>query len=177
MANNKANNKVIIVDALDNEIGLEEKIRAHKLGLLHRAFSVFVFNSKNELLLQKRSLSKYHSPGLWSNTCCSHPVFRGNIKEQAEKRLMHEMGISSNLKEKFSFVYRAELGNGLIEHEFDHVFFGFSDKDPSPNKDEVMAWKWVSLKSLNKDIKLNPGKYTVWIKICLGKINELIPLR
>ena len=117
-------NRVVLVDKNNNEIGTEDKLDAHKKGLLHRAFSIFIFNDNNQILLQKRSDVKYHSAGLWSNTCCSHPYNDKPLVEYANTRLIQEMGIQSNLKEFFSFIYRAEFSNGLIEFEYDHVFFG-----------------------------------------------------
>ncbi len=164
----KRNSFVALVDKKDREIGKEEKIKAHKEGKLHRAFSIFIFNKKGELLLQKRQNGKYHSPGLWSNTCCSHPRPGKDIKEEAERRLKEEMGIKANLKEVFSFIYKAKVGD-LIEYEFDHVFFGKFDGKPKPNKKEVKDWKWQNLKDLKEDIKKNPQKYTPWLRIILTK--------
>ena len=129
--------KVILVDRKDHKIGLMEKQEAHIKGLLHRAFSVFVFNKNNELLLQKRALHKYHSGGLWTNTCCSHPRENENTLDAANRRLQEEMGVSCKLEFKFNFIYKASLDNKLFEHEFDHVFFGFSDNLPQINKEEV----------------------------------------
>jgi len=164
----KRNSFVALVDKKDREIGKEEKIKAHKEGKLHRAFSIFIFNKKGELLLQKRQTGKYHSPGLWSNTCCSHPRPGKDIKKEAERRLKEEMGIKANLKEVFSFIYKAKVGD-LIEYEFDHVFFGKFDGKPKPNKKEVKDWKWQNLKDLKEDIKKNPQKYTPWLRIILTK--------
>ena len=160
---------VILIDENDNEIGVEEKITAHKKGNLHRAFSIFIFNSKKELLLQKRSDKKYHSPGLWSNTCCSHPQPGKDLKEEAENRLKQEMGISCKLKESFSFIYKIKFENGLTEHEYDHVFIGGYNHDPKPNENEVSDWKWLSLDNLKEDISTNPEKYTYWLKECIDK--------
>jgi len=162
--------KIILVDDNDKQIGTEEKLKAHKEGKLHRAFSIFIFNSKNELLLQKRADFKYHSGGLWTNTCCSHPRPYKNIEEEAKKRLEEEMGIKVNLKKLFTFKYKSSFTNGLTEHEYDHVFIGRYDNDPVPNADEVSEWKWVSLKELKKDVKDNPDNYTEWLKICLDKV-------
>ncbi|MBU4298760.1 isopentenyl-diphosphate Delta-isomerase [Patescibacteria group bacterium] len=160
---------VILVDKKDKEIGREEKLKAHQEGKLHRAFSVFIFNKKGELLLQKRAESKYHSGGLWSNACCSHPRPGFGIKEEAKKRLKEEMGIKVDLKETFSFIYKAKVGD-LIEHEFDYVFVGKFDGEPKPNKSEVEDWKWLNEKDLRKDIKENPERYTLWLKIILNKV-------
>ena len=151
---------------------VDEKLKVHKEGKLHRAFSVFVFNSKNELLLQKRSSVKYHSAGLWTNTCCGHPV--DNIKKDAEKRLHEEMGFTCNLEEKFSFIYQARLGNGLIEHEYDHVLFGKYDKTPFPDPKEADGWKWVSITGLKKDIEENPQKYTAWLRVIIDDIAKIM---
>lgn len=155
---------VILVDEHDTEIGVKEKIKAHELGKLHRAFSIFIFNSKKELLLQKRSDNKYHSPGLWSNTCCSHPQPNKDLIEEAEKRLKEEMGISCKLEKSFSFIYKVKFDNGLTEHEHDHIFIGEYNDDPKPNEEEVSDWKWLSLAELKQDVSDNPSKYTYWLK-------------
>lgn len=160
---------VLLVDENDKPISKEDKLKAHKEGYLHRAFSVFIFNSKKELLLQKRSDSKYHSPGLWSNTCCSHPITE-DIKKEAALRLKEEMGFCCPLEEKFCFVYKARLEKGLIENEFDHVFFGKYDKTPIPDQREVSDWKWISIPELKKDIEENPEMYTPWLRIILGEV-------
>ena len=160
--------KIILVDEKDNEIGTGEKLDIHQKGKLHRAFSIFVFNSKGELLLQKRSESKYHTASLWTNTCCSHPRPNQDLEEEAKRRLMEEMGISCDLKEVFSFIYKANVGE-LIEYEFDHAFVGRFDGNPKPNKDEVEDWKWVNIDELEKDIDKNPEKYVPWLKIALEK--------
>lgn len=159
---------VIIVDKKDKETGKEEKIKAHQEGKLHRAFSIFIFNKKGELLLQKRAASKYHSPCLWSNTCCSHPRPGFDLKGEAKKRLKEEMGLEVDLKEIFTFVYRVKIGK-LIEHEFDHIFIGKFNEDPKPNGKEVKEWRWISKKDLKKALKENPEKYTSWFKIILNK--------
>ncbi len=155
--------KVILVDKKDRPIGISEKLTTHRQGKLHRAFSIFVFNSKGETLLQQRALSKYHSPGLWSNTCCSHPRPHEDLKKAAQRRLKEEMGIDTDLKEIFSFIYQTKLSD-LIEHEFDHVFLGKFDGHPKPNKKEVKDWKWVNLRKLKKEIKEKPAKYTFWLR-------------
>ena len=156
-----------MVDKNDNEIGVEEKIKAHKEGKLHRAFSVFIFNSKDELLLQQRAKEKYHSGGLWTNTVCSHPTPGEKLEEATERRLREEMGFTTQTKETFSFIYRSEYKNGLTEHEFDHIFVGNYNNDPNINREEVMDHKWISMDELNKDIKINPDNYTTWFKIIL----------
>ena len=169
------NENVVLVDKNDNPIGLMEKIEAHRRGLLHRAFSVFIIDDENRLLLQKRSQTKYHSPGLWTNTCCSHPRNGEILIDAANRRLMQEMGLSANLKHMFSFIYRAEFDNGLIEHEFDHVFIGKSNSDPVINSDEVCEWKWTEIKKIKKDIIENSHHYTEWFKIIFNKFhNKLI---
>lgn len=160
---------VILVDEKDNEIGVKEKMAAHVEGKLHRCFSIFIFNSKGQLLLQKRAKGKYHSGGLWTNTCCSHPRPNKNLKEEAEKRLKEEMGIECDLKEIFSFIYKAKVGN-LIEHEFDHVFLGKFDGKPQPDEKEAEDWKWIEPEELRKDIKENPEKYTYWFKLILDRV-------
>ncbi|MFH1187620.1 MAG: isopentenyl-diphosphate Delta-isomerase [bacterium] len=162
--------KIILVDEHDNEIGAEEKLKAHREGKLHRCFSILVFNSKNELLIQQRAKTKYHTPGLWTNTCCSHPRKGKNLKEEAQKRLKEEMGFNCELKEIFSFIYKAKFDNGLTEHEYDHVFIGKFDSEPNPNPEEADDYKWVSLDDLKKDITKNPKKYTPWFGIILKKL-------
>lgn len=156
---------VVLVDENDNKLGLMEKQQAHVAGLLHRAFSVFVFNSKGELMIQQRAASKYHSPTLWTNTCCSHPRENETYIEGAHRRLEEEMGFDCELEFKFSFIYKAHLDNNLTEHELDHVFIGTYNNEPNLNPDEVMAYRWVELDELKKDIEKNPQLYTVWFKI------------
>ena len=157
--------KVILVDENDNQVGVMPKLEAHQKGLLHRAFSVFIFNSKYELLLQKRASSKYHSGGLWTNTCCSHPREGEEILDAANRRLIEEMGIETSLRKVHDFIYKAELDNDLTEHEFDHVFYGIYNEDPIINKDEADDFKWIDMDSLNEDIKQNGDNYTIWFKI------------
>ena len=160
-----AEEKVILVDKNDNQIGLMPKMEAHEKGILHRAFSIFIFNSENQILLQKRSSSKYHSGGLWTNTCCSHPRDGEDIIDEGARRLSEEIGIKADLNLSFNFIYRAELENGLIEHEFDHVLIGEFNGLPILNKDEAEDWKWISVEDLRKDIKENEKDYTVWFVI------------
>jgi isopentenyl-diphosphate delta-isomerase len=157
--------KVILVDKNDNQVGLMPKLEAHEKGLLHRAFSIFIFNSRYELLLQKRASSKYHSGGLWTNTCCSHPREGEDTLDAANRRLDEEMGIKTSLRKVYDFIYKAELDNQLTEHEFDHVFYGVCDRDPKLNKDEAEDFKWVDMETLNNDIIKNEDNYTVWFKI------------
>lgn len=161
---------VILVDEHDHAIGQMEKLTAHQKGLLHRAFSVFIFNRKGELLLQRRAARKYHSAGLWTNTCCSHPRPEEALEAAANRRLQEEMGMNCDLSKQFSFIYRADFPNGLIEHEFDHVFFGLSDLEPIPNKAEVEEWRYVSLESLSKEIDTQPEAFTAWLRISLNKV-------
>ena len=157
--------KVILVDENDNQVGVMPKLEAHQKGLLHRAFSVFIFNSKYELLLQKRASSKYHSGGLWTNTCCSHPREGEEILDAAKRRLIEEIGIDTSLRKVHDFIYKAELDNDLTEHEFDHVLYGIYNEDPIINKDEADDFKWIDMDSLNEDIKTNGNNYTIWFKI------------
>jgi isopentenyl-diphosphate delta-isomerase len=164
--------KVILVDKNDNQIGLIEKMEAHEKGLLHRAFSVFVFNSNNELMLQQRADSKYHSGGLWTNTCCSHPREGELLKAAAHRRIIEEMGFNCELNYKFSFIYKAHLDNNLIEHEYDHVFFGFYDGIPLINENEVKSWKYASIDFIKNDLSENPNQYTEWFKIIFNKVIE-----
>mgnify|MGYP000335882535 CR=1 FL=1 len=157
--------KLVLVDKNDNQIGLMPKMEAHQKGILHRAFSIFIFNSENQILLQKRSSNKYHSGGLWTNTCCSHPRDGENIIDAGIRRLSEEMGIKTELKKAFNFTYKAELENGLIEHEYDHVLIGEFNGSPILNKDEAEDWKWMSLEEIEKDINENQEDYTVWFVI------------
>lgn len=166
-------NQVILVDKDDNQIGVCEKLKAHEKALLHRAFSVFLFNDKNELLLQQRAASKYHSALLWTNTVCSHPQPNEDLKESAKKRLIEEMGIETQIKKIFSFIYKSDYDNGLSEHEYDHVFIGRYNSIPKPNPEEVMNYKWINLNELLEDIKSFPKKYTSWFKIIMEN-KELI---
>jgi isopentenyl-diphosphate delta-isomerase len=162
--------KVILVDKNDKEIGAMEKQEAHVKGLLHRAFSIFIFNDKNELLLQRRALKKYHSGGLWTNTCCSHPRQNETTKNAAKRRLVEEMGMSCVLKKQFDFIYMAKLDNNLYEHEFDHVYFGFSNELPQINKEEVEEYTYKTLEDIGNEIKITPEKYTEWFKICFTEV-------
>ena len=164
-----AEEKVILVNEKDEQIGLMEKIEAHEKALLHRAFSVFVFNDKKELMIQQRALSKYHSPGLWTNTCCSHQREGESNVEAGKRRLHEEMGFSTELKDTISFIYKAPFDNGLTEHEFDHILVGDFEGEPNLNPDEVASWKWVSLEDLQVDMKKNPHIYTEWFKIIFDK--------
>lgn len=166
------NGDVILVDKADLPLGTMPKLEAHQKGLLHRAFSVFLFNSKGQLLLQQRALDKYHSAGLWSNTCCSHPSPGESTMDAANRRLKEEMGMSCSLRPVFSFVYKAIFNNGLIEHEFDHVFFGESDVLPVINKEEVNDWRYISLEELRVEIQEYPSRFSEWLKDCLDKVDQ-----
>ncbi len=164
--------QVILVDKKDQEIGLMEKMEAHEKALLHRAFSIFLFNTNGELLLQQRAEHKYHSGGLWTNTCCSHPRSKETVLEAANRRLMEEMGMQCEMKQMFHFIYKAELDQGLTEHELDHVVFGYTDNVPSINKEEVMDWKYIKMDALDQEIKQNPAVYTEWFKIIFEKVYQ-----
>ena len=166
--------KVILVDKEDFQLGLMPKMEAHRKGVLHRAFSIFIFNKSNSLLLQKRSKLKYHSPGLWTNTCCSHQRDGESTIEAAKRRLNEEMGFNVDIKEIFSFIYKANLKNDLIEHEFDHVLVGHTDLNPNINITEVEDWKWVDLSFLEQDLDRNPNIYTEWFKIIFKKVKRYI---
>lgn len=160
---------VILVDQEDNKIGLMPKMEAHEKAVLHRAFSVFIFNKNKELMLQKRALHKYHSPGLWTNTCCSHQRDGESNIEAGTRRLMEEMGFIVSLRETTSFIYKAPFDNGLTEHELDHILIGDYESDPVINEDEVASWKWMPLEEVKGDIKFNPDNYTAWFKIIFDK--------
>ena len=170
---------LILVDENDKAIGTIGKTEAHLKGLLHRAFSVFIFNSKGELLLQKRAKNKYHSGGLWTNTCCSHPTPGENTMHAATRRLEEEMKIVTPLKFLRSFQYKSFLDNGLIENEIDHVFYGISDEVPDPDPNEVSDWKYTNPEELISEVKKNPGLYTSWLKICIDRniFKDLIETR
>ncbi len=165
--------KLIIVDENDNQISTGEKLKIHRQGILHRCFSIFVFNSEGNLLLQKRSRSKYHSGGLWTNTCCSHPRAGEAIEIEVHRRLKEEMGFDCNLKELFSFIYKAELDNNLTEYEYDHVFSGVYDGEIIANPEEVEDFRWIKPALLLKEINSEPKRFTVWLPIALKKIIEL----
>ncbi len=147
-----------------------EKMEAHQKGLLHRAFSVIVFNSKGQLLLQQRASSKYHSAGLWSNTCCSHPRPGEEVLAAAQRRLSEEMGLSLPLEKKFSFIYKTPFGNGLTEYEFDHVFFGTGDVNPNLNKEEVQDYRWAYPDDIRNEIKKKPEAFSSWFKILMDEL-------
>jgi isopentenyl-diphosphate delta-isomerase len=162
--------EVVLVNENDEAIGVEEKLKAHLLGALHRAFSVFIFNSDGQLLLQKRASTKYHSRGLWSNTCCGHPRPGESTERASRRRLYEEMGFDCEVREVFDFIYHAELDNGLFEHEYDHVLVGRFDGEPNPSRYEVDDWKWVGLPELRLDVQQNPDAFTYWFKVSLGPL-------
>ena len=161
--------KVILVDINDEPIGLMNKMEAHEKALLHRAFSVFVLNSNNEMMLQQRASHKYHSPLLWTNTCCSHQRAGETNLQAGSRRLEEEMGFVVPLKELFSFIYKAPFDNGLTEHELDHVMIGYSNDEPIINPEEVESWKWMKIEEVKNDIENHPEIYTVWFKIIFEK--------
>jgi isopentenyl-diphosphate Delta-isomerase len=163
---------VILVDELDNELGLMEKMEAHEKAVLHRAFSVFLFDQSGNMLLQKRAHTKYHSPGLWTNACCSHPRANETNEAAAHRRLAEEMGIDCSLRHSFSFIYKAAFDNGLTEHELDHVFVGEYEGAILPNPDEVAEYEYVSMNVLLQAIQNHPEQYTAWFKIALPQLVE-----
>ncbi len=166
--------QVILVDVHDNPIGLMEKIEAHEKALLHRAFSVFVFNDKKELMLQQRASDKYHSPLLWTNTCCSHQRDGETNLGAGKRRLQEEMGFVCELKEVFSFIYKAPFDNGLTEHELDHVMVGTFNDEPNINKEEAESYKWMPLEAVKKDMEEKPEIYTAWFKIIFKESYDVL---
>jgi isopentenyl-diphosphate delta-isomerase len=160
---------VILVDEQDNETGVMEKLLAHQKGLLHRAFSIFIFNDNNELLLQQRASSKYHSAGLWTNTCCSHPKPNETVKDAASRRLFEEMGMQCELKIINSFIYKAPFDNGLTEHELDYILIGKSNQIPKLNLLEVQNFKWQLVSEIKNDLKINSINYTYWFNVAINK--------
>lgn len=166
--------QVILVNESDEPIGEMEKMLAHEQGVLHRAFSVFIFNAKGEVLLQQRALSKYHSPGLWTNTCCSHPRPGETTEQAAHRRLKEEMGFDCTLQHKFSFIYKVQFDNGLYEHELDHVYTGVYEEEPSINPDEVNTFKWMKWEQLLEDVNKNMADYTFWLRQILEQHQQII---
>lgn len=162
--------KIILVDKKDQIVGTAEKMAVHKKGLLHRAFSVIIFNSKEELLLQQRAKEKYHCGGLWTNTCCSHPRPGETVLQAARRRLSEEMGIDCELEEIFSFSYRVDFPNSLTENEFDYILVGKSDDQPKTDSKEVEQWRWISIGDLKTEMRKNPEIYTYWFKILIKKL-------
>lgn len=166
--------QVILVNESDVAIGKMDKMEAHQKGLLHRAFSIFIFNEKGQMLLQQRALSKYHSGGLWTNACCSHPQEGEDLLQAANKRLEEEMGFTTDLKEAFSFTYKTNFDNGLIENEFDHVLVGNYTGEISPNESEVKDYCFLSVNQINAALQITPKKYTSWFKIAFPKMVDYI---
>ena len=159
--------KVVLVNEKDEILGLMEKMQAHENGILHRAFSVFLFNSKGEMLLQKRAAEKYHSPNQWTNACCSHPRVDETYEQAAHRRIKEELGIDCHLEEKFWFIYKADVGQNLWEHELDHVFVGNYEGEFNLNKEEIAEVRYISLENLNIELENNPENFTEWFKIIL----------
>ena len=166
--------KVILVNEFDEQIGLMPKLEAHEKAILHRAFSVFVLNNKNEVMLQQRAQQKYHSPLLWTNTCCSHQREGETNIQAGNRRLNEEMGFSTELKELFHFIYKAPFDNGLTEHELDHVMIGYYEGEPVINTEEVENWKWMKIEDIQNDMISNPESYTVWFKIIFDEFYHFL---
>jgi isopentenyl-diphosphate delta-isomerase len=168
------NDDLILVDDDDNIVGYADKLRVHQEGLLHRAFSLFIMNKNNELMLQKRASNKYHSAGLWAYTCCSHP-FKGEVQKQAiHNRIMFVMGFDCMLSELFRFTYYAELDHGMIEYELDRVYYGNYEGKPTPNPEEVSDWRWMNIEALKKDLEDHPDQYVYWLKEAFDEFYEKI---
>lgn len=164
--------QVILVRPDDAPLGTAEKLHAHRTGALHRAFSVFVFRPDGALLLQRRAADKYHSAGLWSNTCCSHPRPGESTAEAAARRLREEMGFECDLASPFSFLYRADVGGGLIEHEYDYVFLGEWSGAPNPDPGEVSEWRWTAPATLRAELHSRPHRFTPWFHIAFGQLQD-----
>ncbi len=165
---------VILIDQQDNEIGSMEKIQAHQQGKLHRAFSIFIFNSKKELLIQKRADNKYHSGGLWSNTCCGHPRPGELTENAAQRRLQEEIGITCQLHYLFPFTYFVKFDNNLIENELDHIFTGITDKTPLINPNEISDFKYMTMAAISNELEKTPTSYTVWFKLIFNQLQKTI---
>ncbi|MGA0415932.1 MAG: isopentenyl-diphosphate Delta-isomerase [Flavobacteriaceae bacterium] len=157
--------KVLLVDTQDRVLGTMSKLKAHQKGVLHRAFSVFILNRQNALMLQQRAWDKYHSPGLWTNTCCSHQREGEDSLTAGKRRLQEEMGLEAPLTPLFTFIYKAPFDNGLTEHELDHVLLGYSEQSPNPNPQEVADWQWMPLEEVQQRLTEQPEQFTVWFKI------------
>ncbi len=166
------NMEVVLVDEMDRELGTMEKLEAHERGVLHRAFSVFIFNSSGQMLLQQRALNKYHSGGLWTNACCSHPFPGEKVEEAAQRRLQEEMGFTTPLQKAFDFIYRAGFNNGLTEHEFDHVFVGEFSGLVNPDPDEVNEYCYVSIEEIESSLQNHPTRYTAWFHLAFPRVKE-----
>jgi len=171
---NEKQDFVILVNEQDMELGLMPKLEAHEKGLLHRAFSVFIFNTKGEMLLQQRAMNKYHSAGRWTNTCCSHPKPQEEIHDAAKRRLQEEMNLDATLTHLFAFIYKEPFENGLTEHEYDHVFVGITDKTPVPDSNEAAAWRYATLAQIEKEMSEDPQAYSVWFKIAYLKVFDQV---
>ena len=172
MSLNDIKKQVVLVDSKDAYLGTMEKMEAHKKGVMHRAVSILIFNTKGEWLLHQRALNKYHTGGIWTNACCTHPFLGENYEAAVERRVMEEMGMRINVKNLvhlFDFTYKAELDNGLMENEFDRVFAYITDAEPTPNQDEVMAWKYLPHETLAREINSHPENYTTWFRIIFEK--------
>lgn len=170
----KKEEQVLLVNEKDEVVGTMGKMEAHEKALLHRAFSVFVLNKKGEVMLQQRAAHKYHSPGLWTNTCCSHQREGESNIDAGKRRLDEEMGFRTELEELFSFIYKAPFDNGLTEHEFDHVMLGYYEDDPDPNPDEVSDWKWMAPDKIRDDMDAKPENYTAWFRIIFDRFHQHI---
>jgi len=164
--------EVVLVNERDEVLGRMEKLEAHRKGLLHRAFSVFIFHSDGRLLLQRRARTKYHSGGLWTNTCCGHPRPGEELAEAAARRLHEEMRIAPGLVPRFSFTYRADLDNGLTEHELDHVLFGTHDNGADPDPEEADAWRYAHPLDVDGELESHPERYTTWFKLCWSEVKQ-----
>jgi isopentenyl-diphosphate Delta-isomerase len=162
--------EVVLVDEFDNAVGVMEKLEAHQKGLLHRAFSIFIFNSAGKMLLQRRALSKYHSAGLWTNACCSHPRPNESTLDAANRRLKEEMGLVLELTYKTQFIYSTKFDNALIENEVDHVFVGITDIDPIINVEEVESYIWMTTADIKDQLGINPELFTTWFKIAMERV-------
>ena len=167
--------QVILVNEQDEQVGTMEKMQAHHSGRLHRAFSVFIFDRQGRMLLQQRALEKYHSAGLWTNACCSHPRPGEITMDAARRRLKEELGFETAIKPFFKFTYKAEFENGLIEHEFDHVFVGTYEGAITPNPNEVMAHRYLTIDEIEAELKRNPTEFTAWFKIAFEKVRLRVP--
>ena len=165
--------KIVLIDSKDRVMGAEEKLKVHEKGIMHRAFSIIILNSRGEMLIQRRAIDKYHSGGLWSNACCSHQRENEILEQAIHRRLKEEMGFDCSLKEIFHFKYKTRFNNHLIENEIDHVFIGLFDGNPIINKKEVLDFMWIPLSSLKNKIKTNPEKYSYWFKIIINKFQRL----
>lgn len=157
---------VVLVNEHDEALGRMDKLEAHRQGALHRALSVFLFDAEGRVLLQRRALGKYHSGGLWTNACCSHPRPGEDTPGAARRRCLEELGVTCELEERFSFIYNVPVGNGLTEHEYDHVFFGLCNEGPRPDPAEVMETAWATIKEVDAGLLLSPGCYTPWLRAC-----------